>query len=180
MSDYKHPGIGLHGMGRGALERSKDSPGRSRRDTTAYDQGHISGAVGWNWRTQLPGQRPARSHRPVCARKISSANPGSPTTPPSSSTATITTGSPPTPSGSSSIMAIRTFASSTAAAKSGWRKAPPAHHQLPKITPALISPHAEPRLIQFAHTESRSPLPSTRSVPRPSWMCAPSMSSRAR
>src|SRR5690348_7379564 len=25
-------------------------------DTTAYDQGHIAGAVGWNWQTQLQDQ----------------------------------------------------------------------------------------------------------------------------
>ena len=25
-------------------------------DTTAYDQGHIDGAVGWNWQTQLQDQ----------------------------------------------------------------------------------------------------------------------------
>src|ERR1700747_1752254 len=27
-------------------------------DTTAYDQGHIPGAVGWNWQTQLPEATP--------------------------------------------------------------------------------------------------------------------------
>ena len=54
MSDYKHPEVLVstewaaeHGNGPNIRLVEVDV------DTTAYDQGHISGAVGWNWQTQL-------------------------------------------------------------------------------------------------------------------------------
>ena len=64
-------------------------------DTTAYDQGHIAGAVGWNWQTQLQDN----VRRDLITKRRSSScsgSPASPTTPRSFSTATTTTGSRPT------------------------------------------------------------------------------------
>src|SRR3984893_18185494 len=54
MSDYKHPEVlvttewaaqNLNALNTRLVEVDVD--------TTAYDQGHIPGAVGWNWQTQL-------------------------------------------------------------------------------------------------------------------------------
>ena len=37
-------------------------------DTTAYDSGHLEGAVGWNWQSQLPaGMAGARLCCSVCS-----------------------------------------------------------------------------------------------------------------
>ena len=78
-------------------------------DTTAYDQSHIPGAVGWNWTSQLSdgvrrdiaGARGLR--RPALARAASAP------TRRSCSTATTTTGSPPGPTGSCSCTGTRTL-----------------------------------------------------------------------
>jgi len=54
MSDYKHPEILVSTQW--AAEHLNDPKARFVEvdvDTTAYDQGHIPGAVGWNWQTQL-------------------------------------------------------------------------------------------------------------------------------
>ena len=54
MSDYKHPEVLI--STEWAAEHLNDPKIRLIEvdvDTTAYDEGHISGAVGWNWRTQL-------------------------------------------------------------------------------------------------------------------------------
>jgi len=54
MSDYKHPEVLV--STEWAAEHLNDPKIRLVEvdvDTTAYDEGHISGAVGWNWRTQL-------------------------------------------------------------------------------------------------------------------------------
>ena len=69
-------------------------------DTTAYEQSHLPGAVGWNWTSQLAdGIR-----RDIASRedfsKLLSASRASARTRRSSSTATTTTGSPPGPTGS--------------------------------------------------------------------------------
>ena len=69
-------------------------------DTTAYEKGHIPGAVMWNWATDLHApvgsrlRRSGRRSRACCPR------PGSVPTRPSWSTAATTTGSPPTGTGS--------------------------------------------------------------------------------
>ena len=68
-------------------------------DTTAYDQSHIPGAVGWNWTSQLAdGVRRDIASREEFSELLSAA--ASAPTPRSSSTATTTTGSPPGPTGS--------------------------------------------------------------------------------
>ena len=54
MSEYKHPEV-LVSTEWAATHLNE--PGvrfvEVDVDTTAYDQGHIPGAVGWNWQTQL-------------------------------------------------------------------------------------------------------------------------------
>ena len=54
MTDYKHPEVLVSTQW--AAEHLNDPKVRLVEvdvDTTAYDQGHIAGAVGWNWQTQL-------------------------------------------------------------------------------------------------------------------------------
>jgi thiosulfate/3-mercaptopyruvate sulfurtransferase len=54
MADYKHPEVLV--TTEWVAEHQKDPKIRLIEvdvDTTAYDQGHIAGAVGWNWQTQL-------------------------------------------------------------------------------------------------------------------------------
>src|ERR1700691_239010 len=54
MSEYKHPETLVSTQW--AAEHLNDSnirPVEGDVDTTAYDQGHIPGAVGWNWQSQL-------------------------------------------------------------------------------------------------------------------------------
>ncbi len=54
MSDYKHPEVLVSTQW--ASDHLNDPKLRFVEvdvDTTAYDQGHIPGAVGWNWQTQL-------------------------------------------------------------------------------------------------------------------------------
>jgi thiosulfate/3-mercaptopyruvate sulfurtransferase len=54
MSDYKHPEVLV--TTEWAAEHLNDPKVRLVEvdvDTSAYDQGHIAGAVGWNWQTQL-------------------------------------------------------------------------------------------------------------------------------
>src|SRR5438552_11345456 len=54
MSDYKHPEVLV--ATEWAAEHLNDPNVRFVEvdvDTSAYDQGHIAGAVGWNWQTQL-------------------------------------------------------------------------------------------------------------------------------
>src|SRR5437762_223575 len=54
MSDYKHPEVLV--ATEWATEHLNDPNVRFVEvdvDTSAYDQGHIAGAVGWNWQTQL-------------------------------------------------------------------------------------------------------------------------------
>jgi thiosulfate/3-mercaptopyruvate sulfurtransferase len=54
MSEYKHPETLVSAQW--AADHLKDSNIRLVEvdvDTTAYDQGHIPGAVGWNWQSQL-------------------------------------------------------------------------------------------------------------------------------
>ena len=92
-------------------------------DTTAYEQSHIPGAVGWNWTSQLVRRHPPRHRQP---RGLLGAPVGvghRARTRPSSCTATTTTGSPRGRTGSSSCTATPTSGSSTAAASSGWTTA---------------------------------------------------------
>ena len=77
-------------------------------DTTAYEKGHIPGAVRLDWKGDL--QDPVKrdfvdraGSRPCCRSGAS------PTTTPSSSTAATTTGSPPTPTGTSSSTGTTTW-----------------------------------------------------------------------
>jgi thiosulfate/3-mercaptopyruvate sulfurtransferase len=54
MSEYAHPEVLV--STEWVVEHSKDPNVRLVEvdvDTSAYDQGHIAGAVGWNWQTQL-------------------------------------------------------------------------------------------------------------------------------
>jgi thiosulfate/3-mercaptopyruvate sulfurtransferase len=54
MSEYKHPEVLVSTQW--AVDHLNDPKIRFVEvdvDTTAYDQGHIPGAVGWNWQTQL-------------------------------------------------------------------------------------------------------------------------------
>jgi len=54
MADYAHPEMLVSTQW--VAEHANDSKVRLVEvdvDTTAYDQGHIAGAVGWNWQTQL-------------------------------------------------------------------------------------------------------------------------------
>jgi thiosulfate/3-mercaptopyruvate sulfurtransferase len=54
MSDYKHPQVLVSTE---SVAQNLNAPNTRLVevdvDTTAYDQGHIPGAVGWNWQTQL-------------------------------------------------------------------------------------------------------------------------------
>jgi len=54
MSDYKHPEVLVSTE---SVAQNLNAPNTRLVevdvDTTAYDQGHIPGAVGWNWQTQL-------------------------------------------------------------------------------------------------------------------------------
>ena len=68
-------------------------------DTTAYEQSHLRGAVGWNWTSQLAdGIRRDIATREDLGELLSRA--GSARTRRSSCTATTTTGSPPGRTGS--------------------------------------------------------------------------------
>jgi thiosulfate/3-mercaptopyruvate sulfurtransferase len=54
MADYKHPEVLVSTQW--AADHANDPKIRLVEvdvDTTAYDQGHIAGAVGWNWQSQL-------------------------------------------------------------------------------------------------------------------------------
>ncbi|HUO33662.1 MAG TPA: sulfurtransferase [Candidatus Acidoferrum sp.] len=54
MADYKHPEVLV--TTQWAADHANDPKVRLVEvdvDTTAYDQGHIASAVGWNWQTQL-------------------------------------------------------------------------------------------------------------------------------
>ena len=54
MTDYKHPEVLV--TTQWAADRLNDPKVRLVEvdvDTSAYDQGHIPGAVGWNWQSQL-------------------------------------------------------------------------------------------------------------------------------
>ena len=54
MTDYKHPEVLVSTeWAAGHLNDPKIRLIEVDVDTTAYDQGHIPGAVGWNWQTQL-------------------------------------------------------------------------------------------------------------------------------
>ena len=54
MTDYKHPEVLVSTeWAAGHLNDPKVRLIEVDVDTTAYDQGHIPGAVGWNWQTQL-------------------------------------------------------------------------------------------------------------------------------
>jgi thiosulfate/3-mercaptopyruvate sulfurtransferase len=54
MSEYKHPDVLVSTeWAAGHLNDPKVRLIEVDVDTTAYDQGHIPGAVGWNWQTQL-------------------------------------------------------------------------------------------------------------------------------
>src|SRR6202158_2654279 len=57
MSEYKHPEVLVcTEAAAGHLNDPKVRLIEVDVDTTAYDQGHIAGAVGWNWQTQLQDQ----------------------------------------------------------------------------------------------------------------------------
>ncbi|MFQ5779004.1 MAG: rhodanese-like domain-containing protein, partial [Terriglobia bacterium] len=54
MADFAHPEVLV--TTQWVSEHAKDPKVRLVEvdvDTSAYDQGHIAGAVGWNWQTQL-------------------------------------------------------------------------------------------------------------------------------
>src|SRR5437764_10066292 len=54
MSEYKHPEVLVStDWAAQNLNAPKTRFVEVDVDTTAYDQGHIPGAVGWNWQTQL-------------------------------------------------------------------------------------------------------------------------------
>ena len=69
-------------------------------DTTAYEQSHLPGAVGWNWTSQLADgiRRDIASREDFCEAAVASRASGP--TRRSCSTATTTTGSPPGRTGS--------------------------------------------------------------------------------
>ena len=67
-------------------------------DTTAYDQGHIAGAVGWNWQSQLQ-ENVTRDLISKSDMEGLLGSAGIATTPRLSCTETTTTGSPPGRSG---------------------------------------------------------------------------------
>src|ERR1700722_17036960 len=54
MADYKHPEVLISTEEAAKIQNDpKVRLGEVDVDTTAYAQGHIPGAVGWNWQTQL-------------------------------------------------------------------------------------------------------------------------------
>src|ERR1700676_1762220 len=67
-------------------------------DTSAYDSGHVKGAIGLDWRKDLQA-RPVRTWRPKTSSKSCPPRRASATRTPSSVTATTTTGLPPGSSG---------------------------------------------------------------------------------
>ena len=67
-------------------------------DTAAYDQGHIAGAVGWNWQSQLQ-ENVSRDLISKSDMESLLGNAGITNDTPLSCTETTTTGSPPGPSG---------------------------------------------------------------------------------
>ena len=77
-------------------------------DTSAYDKGHIEGAVKLDWKTDLqdPLRRDFVEQGAVRAAALGAGHRA--TTTPWSSTAATTTGSPPTPTGTSSSTATAT------------------------------------------------------------------------
>ena len=92
-------------------------------DTSAYDGGHIAGAVKLDWKADL--QDPVRRdfiNKEQFEKLLSER--ASATTTPSSSTAATTTGSRRTRTGTSSCTATRRCCCSTAVARSGsWTRA---------------------------------------------------------
>ena len=88
-------------------------------DTTAYDKGHIRGAIKLDWTTDLQDQVRRDFVNKAAVRGAALRRAASATTTPSCCTAATTTGSPPTPTGTSSSTATRTSSCSTAAARSG-------------------------------------------------------------
>jgi thiosulfate/3-mercaptopyruvate sulfurtransferase len=99
MTDYKHPEVLV--TTQWAADHLNDPKVRLVEvdvDTSAYDQGHISGAVGWNWQSQLQDNiRRDLIDKPALEKLLGAS--GISTTPPFCFTATTTTGSPPMPSG---------------------------------------------------------------------------------
>ena len=69
-------------------------------DTTAYEKGHIRGAVGWNWTTDLHTAGRSRLPGPGGLRRVALGRPASARRRRSCSTAATTTGSRPTRTGS--------------------------------------------------------------------------------
>jgi len=54
MTDYAHPGVlATTQWVADHLHDTKIRIAEVDVDTSAYDQGHVSGAIGWNWQTQL-------------------------------------------------------------------------------------------------------------------------------
>ena len=80
-------------------------------DTTAYDQGHLPGAVAWDWTSQLTDGIRRDIATPADISRLLQRRRHRPATRTSSCMATTTTGSPPGPTGSSSC---------TASTGSGW------------------------------------------------------------
>ena len=117
-------------------------------DTTAYEQSHLPGAVGWNWTSQLSdGIRRDIASREDLQRAAVAPRASAPT-PTSCSTATTTTGSPPGPTGSSSCTASSDVSLLNGGRKywldnglplRPWtcRRTPPRGHQLPEPDFAL-------------------------------------------
>ena len=110
MADYAHPEVLV--TTQWVADHANDPKVRLVEvdvDTTAYDQGHIAGAVGWNWQTQLQDNvRRDLIEKSALEKLLGQSGISNDTT--SSSMATTTIGSPPTPCGSSSITATRTSA----------------------------------------------------------------------
>ena len=77
-------------------------------DTTAYDKGHIKGAIKLDWTTDLQDQVRRDFVSKAAVRGAAVRRAASATTTPSCSTAATTTGSRPTPTGTSSSTATRT------------------------------------------------------------------------
>ena len=129
-------------------------------DTTAYDKGHIKGAIKLDWTTDLQDQvrrdfvSKAQFEALLSDRGV--ANDDTVVR-----TAATTTGSPPTPTGTSSSTATRTSSCSTAVARSGsstrasWsascraarqRRTPPRSRTSPSVPSATRpSPPSAPR-----------------------------------
>ena len=68
-------------------------------DTTAYEQGHLPGAVAWDWTSQTSRTASAATSPPRPTSRDLLSSSGITRTRTSSSTATTTTGSPRTPTG---------------------------------------------------------------------------------